>query len=653
MGVGMTAAKDFTLLQSYSIGTDVAITNQESLWLGTKKQKNVNQAPLYRGGHIGTFGLPRTSALQMLPEWLSVKNRKREFPSIRFRRGFTKPLISPFLDKISLTINHWRMKHLYLDLEKQLILLLTLCHRYHLRVLHTRLAPIDKTSTTRSTYQSSTNTPKMFTSDVEKGANAQGFIQQPSAAHTSTHASFLPSYERAVNDNMRGFGEPEGQANPQAFDHIQEPKHTERRCMKREWLIAVIVTIICLALILPLVVVVLLRKNSTSEKVSSSPAQNFTVLKPVTKLTMSLNQTTFMQTRSITDTAFSAAPLTITTIAPSTVYVTVTPTPTSTSTPITTLTTTLSQPELTTSPGRETVTDISVSVSVSVSTASTTESSTTTSTSSGMSPEESAAWSSVYAQSSANRAALTMVPDFQTSATTLLSITTEEKTVETTSSGPVATLTGHFGFYMSRHVHIGAIPGCEIRIALAIIAQSLATLIWRKTSPYSVKHKTFVFIFLSALDKPFHPSSLAVLEHVIAFCQRNIKRITSPFSPWPRNPYKFFLPIQYRTGQDSRYRAEGLGSALSSALIRSPGQVCISSARFGGLPSSCRSNASACLNTHTLALGCLWAGRAGLRHTIEDEMHELGDGRLMVNIRLRTSELHQLFRAGTGIGIYW
>ncbi|KXT14644.1 hypothetical protein AC579_3707 [Pseudocercospora musae] len=311
----------------------------------------------------------------------------------------------------------------------------------------------------------------MSSSDIEKGARAQAFVQQPTAAHTSTRASFLPSYERAVNDNMRGFGEPEGQSNLHAFDNIQEPKHTKRRCMKREWLIAAIVTIICLALVLPLAVVIILRKNSTSEKVNSSPAQNFTrivtIVKPVTKLTISLEQTTTMHTRSVTDTTFSVAPLTITTIAPSTVYVTVTPTPTSTSTPITTLTTTLPQPESTTTPSTETITSMSVSVSVSVSTAtasttetsssstsstststSTTSSSTTstTSTSSGMSPEESAAWSSVYAQSSANRAALTMVPDFRTSATTLLSITTVENTIEKTSSGPVATLTGHFGF---------------------------------------------------------------------------------------------------------------------------------------------------------------------------------------------------------------
>ncbi|KAF7186922.1 hypothetical protein HII31_11716 [Pseudocercospora fuligena] len=108
----------------------------------------------------------------------------------------------------------------------------------------------------------------MSSSDIEKGAGAQGFVQQPTAAHTSTRASFLPSYERAVNDNMRGFGEPEGQANLQAFDHIQEPKHTKRRCMKRELLIALIVTIICIALVLPLVVVIILRKNSTSEKLS-------------------------------------------------------------------------------------------------------------------------------------------------------------------------------------------------------------------------------------------------------------------------------------------------------------------------------------------------------------------------------------------------
>ncbi|KXT02600.1 hypothetical protein AC578_10688 [Pseudocercospora eumusae] len=297
---------------------------------------------------------------------------------------------------------------------------------------------IDKTSTTRFTLQSSSSTPNMSSSDIEKAAGAQAFVQQPTAAHTSTRASFLPSYERAVNDNMRGFGEPAGQANLHAFDHVQEPKHAKRQCMKREWLIAAIVAIICLTFVLPLVVLILLRKNSTSEK------------------------TTILQTRSVTDTTFSVAPLTITTIAPSTVYVTVTPTPTSTSTPITTLTTTLSQPESTTSPTTETITSVSVSVSVSVSTASTTESSSatsstststtsssttsTTSTSSGMSPEESAAWSSVYAQSSANRAALTMVPDFRTSATTLLSITTVENTIEKTSPGPVATLTGHFGF---------------------------------------------------------------------------------------------------------------------------------------------------------------------------------------------------------------
>lgn len=179
-----------------------------------------------------------------------------------------------------------------------------------------------KTSTTniQPTYFRKDHPSKMSSSDLEKGAGTHDYHPQTPAPAYSMHreSSFRPAYQANLNENLRNWQEPEGQANVKEFDHIEEPKHSKRRCMKREWLIAGAIVAILLLIVLPWVIMVVLKNAEKEDKVSTpSSFSNMTQL-----IVTETVQVPTVQTRS--ETTFSYAPLT-TAVIPSTVYITVLP----------------------------------------------------------------------------------------------------------------------------------------------------------------------------------------------------------------------------------------------------------------------------------------------------------------------------------------
>ncbi|KAF2209736.1 hypothetical protein CERZMDRAFT_100142 [Cercospora zeae-maydis SCOH1-5] len=166
----------------------------------------------------------------------------------------------------------------------------------------------------------------MSHSDIEKGAGTSTYVQQPQNVHVEHRTTFLPTYEEQLNENLRNFGQPDGQNNvTTAFDLIQEPKAGRRKCMKREYLILAIILLLICAVALPLGLVFIIRNNHSDQEVKDF---NSTTLNMTKTDSISLQPST-LQTRQA-ETSSNVTPVTAvftSTVVPVTVYVTMTPTP--------------------------------------------------------------------------------------------------------------------------------------------------------------------------------------------------------------------------------------------------------------------------------------------------------------------------------------
>ncbi|GIZ40960.1 hypothetical protein CKM354_000428000 [Cercospora kikuchii] len=290
----------------------------------------------------------------------------------------------------------------------------------------------------------------MSNSDIEKGAGASTYVQQPQAAHVEHGTSFLPTYEEHLNENLRKFGQPDGQDNAKAFDLIEEPKAGRRKCMKREYLIlAIIFSLIC-AIALPLGLVFIIRNHHSDQEVR----ENNSTTSIQTKTDFVSLQPSTLQTRQA-ETSSSITPLTAvltSTVVPVTVYVTMTPTPEA-STPTVTVTRTqslsTSKSETTTSDASTaTVTTLSIVTATPSTSTSTSTSTTSTLSKFSLDPALIPSIQSELAEASSSRAAeetkATATTKKETTTATVVSATTIEP--PTTASKAIQTAHPRFGF---------------------------------------------------------------------------------------------------------------------------------------------------------------------------------------------------------------
>ncbi|CAK1356038.1 unnamed protein product [Cercospora beticola] len=270
----------------------------------------------------------------------------------------------------------------------------------------------------------------MSNSDIEKGAGASTYVQQPQAAHVEQSTSFLPTYEEHLNENLRKFGQPDGQDNAKAFDLIEEPKAGRRKCMKREYLILAIIFFLICAIALPLGLVFIIRNHHSDQEPST------------------------LQTRQAESTSSSITPVTAvltSTVVPVTVYVTMTPTPEA-STPTITVTRTqslsTSKPETTATSDASTATVTTLSIVTATPSTSTSTSSTSTLSKFVLNPALIPSIQSELAEASSSRAAeetkATATTKKETTTATVVSATTIEP--PTTASKAMQTAHPRFGF---------------------------------------------------------------------------------------------------------------------------------------------------------------------------------------------------------------
>ncbi|KAI5369131.1 hypothetical protein Slin14017_G000100 [Septoria linicola] len=169
----------------------------------------------------------------------------------------------------------------------------------------------------------------MFHATMDKRPSTpSSSLQEPRQAHLDHRNTFLPTYEEHLNDALHSFSPPESQVNLKSFDHIEEPKRGRRQCMKREYLIIVIVMLLVCAIALPIGLVYILHRASTDHEVSQSFSHTPYFL---TETDFALPpQPSTLQTRQA-ESSFSYVSITTpplaTAVVPFTVYVTVTPTP--------------------------------------------------------------------------------------------------------------------------------------------------------------------------------------------------------------------------------------------------------------------------------------------------------------------------------------
>ncbi|KAM3418284.1 hypothetical protein BST61_g4285 [Cercospora zeina] len=269
----------------------------------------------------------------------------------------------------------------------------------------------------------------MSHSDIEKGAGANTYVQQPQNAHVEHRTTFLPTYEEHLNENLRNFGQPDGQNNSTAFDLIEEPKVGRRKCMKREYLILAIVLFLVCAIALPLGLVFIIRNNHSDQEPST------------------------LQTRQA-ETSLNITPVTAmftSTVVPVTVYVTMTPTP-EISTPTITVTRTQSTSEPTASPTTATATITSLSITTA--TPSTSSTLSKFSLDSALIPSIQSELAAASSSSTAAEPKATTNTETTTATSTVVSATTIEPKPEaltptptpTTASKALQTAEPRFGF---------------------------------------------------------------------------------------------------------------------------------------------------------------------------------------------------------------
>ncbi|PIB01399.1 hypothetical protein CB0940_00304 [Cercospora beticola] len=292
----------------------------------------------------------------------------------------------------------------------------------------------------------------MSNSDIEKGAGASTYVQQPQAAHVEHSTSFLPTYEEHLNENLRKFGQPDGQDNAKAFDLIEEPKAGRRKCMKREYLILAIIFFLICAIALPLGLVFIIRNHHSDQEVREINSTTSTSVQTKTDF-VSLQPST-LQTRQAESTSSSITPVTAvltSTVVPVTVYVTMTPTPEA-STPTITVTRTqslsTSKPETTATSDASTATVTTLSIVTATPSTSTSTSSTSTLSKFVLNPALIPSIQSELAEASSSRAAeetkATATTKKETTTATVVSATTIEP--PTTASKAMQTAHPRFGF---------------------------------------------------------------------------------------------------------------------------------------------------------------------------------------------------------------